>query len=115
MYIKKEVYREKDDSIAYIECIYDSSNILKTTYFPLQNKLFIYFKHGGTYSYLNINSNLYEEFENCESHGKFFAEKIKNNPKYPYLKEFKLYESEIEECKKIIKESKDNKNESTNK
>lgn len=112
MYIKKEIFKEKDDSIAYIECIYDSSNILKTTYFPNLNKLYVYFKRGGTYSYSNINNELYNEFENCESHGKFFAGKIKNSELYPYYKEFKLYGSEIEECEKIIKEHRESKNES---
>lgn len=110
MYITKEIYIEKDESIAYIECIYNSSNILKTTYFPTQEKLFIYFKRGGTYSYLNVDEKLYNEFENAESHGKFLQERIKNNPYHQHLKEFTLYKSEIDDCEKIILESKNKSN-----
>ncbi len=111
MYITKQIFTEKDESIAYIECVYNSSNILKTTYFPKLDKLFIYFKRGGTYSYLNVSNKLYDEFENAESQGKFLQEKIRNNPNHPYLKEFTLYQSEIDECEKIITESKNKQNE----
>ena len=38
----------------YVEAIYESSNILMSTYFPEKNKLFIHFSRGGTYSYSNI-------------------------------------------------------------
>jgi hypothetical protein len=89
----------------FIEAIYESSNILMTTYFPNTNKLFIHFNRGGTYSYTNINESLYKEFENAESQGKFFIANIKKNPnKYPYAKEYKLTATEINEAKQVINE-----------
>jgi hypothetical protein len=89
----------------FIEAIYESSNILMSTYFPEKNKLYIHFSRGGTYSYTNINENVYKEFENAESQGKYFSREIKKNPnKYPYAKEYTLTESEINEAKQVIKE-----------
>jgi len=89
----------------FIESIYESSNILMSTYFPKTNKLFIHFNRGGTYSYTNIDEGLYKDFENADSQGKFFLANIKKNPnKYPYAKEYKLTESEIKNAKSVIKE-----------
>lgn len=89
----------------YVEAIYESSNILMSTYFPEKNKLFIHFSRGGTYSYSNINESLYVDFEKADSQGKFFIANIKKNPdKYPYAKEYKLTESEINNAKLVIKE-----------
>ena len=89
----------------FIEAIYESSNILMSTYFPNSNKLFIHFSRGGTYSYTNINESIYKDFENADSQGKFFIANIKKNPnKYPYAKEYKLTESEINNAKQVIKE-----------
>lgn len=89
----------------FIEAIYESSNILMSTYFPNKNKLFIHFNRGGTYSYTNINEELYREFENADSQGKYFLANIKKNPnKYPYAKEYTLTKTEIDDAKKVIKE-----------
>ena len=67
----------------YVEAIYESSNILMSTYFPEKNKLFIHFSRGGTYSYSNINESLYVDFEKADSQGKFFIANIKKNPDNP--------------------------------
>lgn len=108
MLVKENIHKEKDGSIGYYETIYDSSNILTSTYFPKTNILFIAFNKGSVYSYGNISSEIFENFKNSESQGKFFIKEIKNNPnKYPFLKEFKLFESEINDAKKIIKEWKE--------
>ena len=45
------------------------------------------------------------DFENADSQGKFFISNIKKNPnKYPFAKEYKLTETEINNAKQIIKE-----------
>lgn len=102
MLVERKEHKEEGGDIGYVESVFDSSNILKTTYFPKNNRLYISFKRGHTYSYGNINEELYNEFEQAESHGKFFNEKIKNKDEFPYRKEFTLYPSEIDETKTII-------------
>jgi len=105
MLITKKII--EDDKDYYIESIFDSTNILKTTYFPSYKRLYISFGRGQTYSYGNINEELYKEFEKSHSQGKFFINEIKKNPdKFPYRKEFSLYPREIEEIRRIINENK---------
>lgn len=101
---KKEILNE-DGSIGYVELLIKSDNILKTTYFPKDNRLYISFSKGGqTYSYSNISLDLYGEFEQAESHGSFFHKRIRNNDSYPFRKEFTLYPNEITDAKSIINE-----------
>lgn len=100
---RKEVLNE-DGSVGYVEAIYKSDNILKTTYFPNTLRLYIAFSRGHTYSYGNITPSFYEDFEDAESHGKFFYNNINKNSKYPYRKEFTLYPNEVNDAKKIIEE-----------
>lgn len=107
MLINKKITTDKDGS--YIEAIFDSSNILKTIYFPHRNKLFIHFRRGHTYSYTNVTEEIYDEFEKAESQGTYFSDEIKNNPNYIYAKEFKLTQREIDEVDEIIKEWKSSK------
>ena len=108
MLVDRKEYTEPDNSVGYIESIFDSSNILKTTYFPKKNMLYVSFNRGGTYSYSNVRHELYEQFEQAESQGKFFVEEIKKNPnKFPYAKEFSLRDSEVDSIKKIIREHKE--------
>lgn len=105
---RKEVLNE-DDSIGYIESIFDSDNILKTTYFLNIQRLYIAFKRGHTYSYGNFPKEKYLEFESADSQGKFFHQEINKNSKYPYRKEFTLYPTEIKDVNKIIEENKKEK------
>ena len=106
MIVKRSEVTDNDGT--YIECIFHSSNILKTIYFTHKNKLYISFNRGHTYSYSNIDREEYDEFEKSESQGKTFYKKWINNSKYPYYKEFSLNNYEIEEAKKIIEEWKNN-------
>ena len=107
MLVNKKILKEENGDIGYYECVYDSSNILKVTYFPKLKKLYISFNRGGTYSYSNVTPKLFEEFDTAESQGKFFAKTIKSNPKdYPYRKEFTLYPNEINDLKLIVEEQK---------
>ena len=100
---RKEILNE-DGSIGYIESVFKSDNILKTTYFPNIQRLYIAFSRGDTYSYGNISPEFYEEFEEAESHGKFFYKNINKKIEFPYRREFTLYPKEVQELKGIVKE-----------
>jgi len=111
MLLQKKNILNENKELEYVDVLYDSSNILQTTYFPEQERLYISFNRGGVYSYGNIDKKLYEDFENAESQGKFFAKTIKKNPdKYPYRKEYTLYPFEIE---KLNEEKENNKKPNT--
>lgn len=111
MLAERNEYLNEDQTIGYVEAIYASGNVLKTTYFPKSKRLFIAFNRGHTYSYGNIEMDLYNEFEKAESQGKFFSEKLNKADKYPTRKEFTLYPSEVSECKLKIVEAKNKINE----
>ena len=104
MLIERKEILNDDGSIGYIESIFKSDNILKTTYFPKDRRLYIAFSRGHTYSYSNISPEFYQEFEDAESHGKFFYGKINKKPEFPYRKEFTLYPNEINNIKETINE-----------
>jgi hypothetical protein len=106
MLVERKEFNEKDGSIGYIESVFNSDNILKTTYFPNNQRLYIAFSRGHTYSYGNISPEMYDEFEEAESQGKFFHQKINNNKKHPARKEFTLYPNEVKDLKQIVEESK---------
>jgi hypothetical protein len=104
---RKETIDKEDGKLGIIDTIFESSNILRSFYFPKTNTLYLSFTYGQTYRYDNVENKLYEDFEKSDSQGKFFNSKIKNNDSIPYSKAFKLYESELEDAKKIIKEWKE--------
>lgn len=109
MLVEEKTIFNDDDSVGYIEAIFNSTNILKTTYFIDDNRLYISFNRGGVYSYSNISPEFYYDFKSANSQGKFFSTKIKKYPdKYPYRKEFTLYPNEIKEAKDIIEENEKN-------
>lgn len=63
----------------------ESSNI-KSIGYDTENKILeVEFRHGGIYQYLDIPENIYEEFMNADSHGKYFSEKIRNDNDYRKL------------------------------
>ena len=107
MLIEKEIHMDEDDTIGWVESIYESSNILMTTYFPKSKKLYISFNRGGVYSYGNITEDMYNEFENSESQGKYFTKNIRNKDEYPYFKEYTLLGGEIDRAKQVIREHKE--------
>ena len=111
MLVERKEVKKDDGSVGYVESVFKSDNILKTTYFPDIQRLYIAFSRGHTYSYGSITPEFYQEFEDAESHGKFFHQHINNKTKYPYRKEFTLYPTEIDEVKKIIEENNTNENE----
>jgi hypothetical protein len=107
MLVERKDYHEKDGSLGYIESVFNSDNILKITYFPKLERLYIAFSRGHTYSYGNISLEKYCEFEKAESQGKYFHQKINNNKAYPTRKEFTLYPNEVNELKQIVEEHKE--------
>jgi hypothetical protein len=110
MLVERKEIRVDDGEIGYIESVFKSDNILKTTYFPEQQRLYIAFSRGDTYSYGNITPEFYEEFEKAESHGKFFYKHINKKDEYPYRREFTLYPNEINELREVIKNKEEEEN-----
>lgn len=106
MLVERKEYRVDDGEIGYIESIFKSENILKTTYFPEREMLYIAFSRGHIYSYGNISLKFYEEFEKAESHGKFFYKYINKKKEYPYRREFTLYPNEVKDLKDIVENHK---------
>ena len=105
-YIEKYEHIE-DGIITYVDTYFDSSNILKSTYFTQKNKLYVHFSKGGTYSYENVTSEQHNALLEAESSGKYFISEIqKNVERHPYRKEFTLNPSEITEIKLLIETKK---------
>jgi hypothetical protein len=102
MLVERKEVKKEDGNIGYIESVFKSDNILKTTYFPDSQRLYIAFSRGHTYSYGNISPEFYEKFEASDSHGKFFHQFINNKTSYPYRKEFTLYPQEVQDLKTIV-------------
>jgi hypothetical protein len=63
-----------------VTAIYDSSNILASTYDNATNNLEITFKAGTRYRYNNVTKTDYMRFELAESQGKIFSSHIKKYP-----------------------------------
>jgi len=61
-----------------IECLYKSSNILKSKWNPINSLLEITFNYGGKYQYSNVDHKDYLRFEADESQGKVFSKHIKH-------------------------------------
>lgn len=106
MLVERKEHKEKDNSVGYIECVFVSDNILKTTYFPNIQRLYIAFSRGHTYSYGNFSPEKYQEFEEADSQGKYFHKEINNKNKYPARKEFTLYPNEVKDIKIIVENNK---------
>ena len=114
MIVEHIEHTDENNKIGYIESVYKSDNVLKTTYFPEKNRLYITFSRDNTYSYTNVDSELYNDLENSESQGKFFHRKIKNNKNIKFRKEFKLYPSEINELKILVENHNNNNDNNSN-
>ena len=106
MLVEQKKFEDTDGSIGYIESVFKSDNVLKTTYFPKAQRLYIAFSRGHTYSYGSVSPELYAEFEEADSQGVFFFKRINNKPNYPTRKEFTLYPNEVKELKQIVEDHK---------
>lgn len=60
--------------------LYDSSNILASTYDTTTNDLTIIFKSGTQYKYSNVSTSDYMRFETADSQGVVFNTHIKKYP-----------------------------------
>ena len=60
----------------------ESSNIDSIGYDEKSSTLLIGYKNGRSYHYYDVSAEIYEEFKNAVSKGKFFWAKI--NKKYNY-------------------------------
>ena len=108
MLVTEKKFYNKNGTVGYYDAIYDSTNILQTTYFPEQQRLYISFNRGGVYSYENITDRTYVIFKTHESQGKFFAKEIKSQPKlFPYRKEYTLYPEEVKDLKEMVEKGKE--------
>ena len=63
----------------------DSSLLHSIGYDPQAETLYVNFLNGGLYSYANVPPEVFEEFQEAPSAGKFFLTKIKGQ--YPTTKE----------------------------
>jgi hypothetical protein len=71
---------EKDD---LVKVIYESSNVVASTYDKNKKDLNVIFKNGGSYTYQNVQPTDYFRFETADSQGKELNTTIK---KYAFLK-----------------------------
>jgi hypothetical protein len=71
---------EKDE---LVKAIYESSNVLASTYNRNDKNLNVIFKNGGSYTYQNVSETDYMRFETAESQGKVLNAQIK---RYAFLK-----------------------------
>jgi hypothetical protein len=71
---------EEDD---FIECLYDSSNVLGSKFLKKEKKLAVIFKSGTQYVYNNVTNEDYKQFESSDSQGKLLNTVIK---KYTFEK-----------------------------
>lgn len=95
--------RQEENGV--VEALFNSSNLFKSLYLKENRIMYVFFKKGGVYSYYNVDSEVYDEFEQAESQGEFFSQKIKNNGQYPHSKEFKMKDFEINDLTNRINEA----------
>ena len=93
--------RQEKDTI--IKALYDSSNVLASTYDTESCDLTIIFKSGTQYKYSNVSKSDYMRFEIAESQGKVFNTHIK---KYAFekLDNFTNVNLLVEELDKLKKQ-----------
>lgn len=79
-----------------VDCLYKSSNILKSKWDPKNSILEITFNYGAKYTYSNVNHKDYLRFEADESQGKVFDKHIK------HYKTEKLGKEDVSELKERL-------------
>lgn len=87
--VKKRI--EKD---GLIKCIFESTNILASTYDKNNSNLTVIFGNGGSYTYTGVKNTDYLRFETDESQGKAITAYIKQ---YPFIKNEKIDVQPIKE------------------
>lgn len=94
---------ENDDKI---KAIYESSNILASTYEPKTKDLTIIFKRGASYTYKNVDKNDFFRFETADSQGEILNK---------YIKKYDSVKNDAVDVKKIEDEILNLREEETNK
>lgn len=90
---------EKDE---LVEVLYESSNVVASTYNKNDKNLNVVFKNGGSYTYQDVSATDYMRFEMADSQGKELNTTIK---KYSFLKHDNVDISEtIDRVKKLKQE-----------
>ena len=74
---------ERVEKDGLVKAIYESSNIVASSYDKVKKDLNITFKHGGNYTYQGVGDTDYIRFETAESQGAVLNSNLK---KYPFLK-----------------------------
>lgn len=106
MAILKSETIKKGEVIIY-NALWESSNILKTSYNATNKQLFVTFKRGGVYYYNNVDVTVHKDLLESESIGAFINSQIK--PKYTAIKVGVAEEEDISVIIneiKVLKESK---------
>lgn len=76
---------KRNDKGNIVDALYDSSNILASTWDKTTNDLKITFKRGAQYVYKGVKATDYFRFETAESQGVELNKRIKNVYKYEKL------------------------------
>lgn len=63
----------------------ESSNLASVGYDADNQILEIEFNHGGVYQYFDVPESIFEELMGADSHGRYFANNIKNEYQYQKL------------------------------
>jgi|TARA_B110000858_G_C17685167_1_gene418509 predicted nuclease with TOPRIM domain len=74
---------ERVEKDGIVDAIYESSNIVASSYDKIKKNLNITFVYGGNYTYQGVPETDYMRFETSDSQGKVLGSHIK---KYPALK-----------------------------
>lgn len=74
---------ERVEKDGLVKALYESSNIVASTYDKNNKDLNIIFKYGGSYTYQGVPDTDYLRFETAESQGVVLNKTLK---KYPHLK-----------------------------
>lgn len=91
---------ERKENNGIVECLIDSSNIIKSEYDELKKSLVLTFKAGTQYKYHDVLHRDYVRFEVSESQGSVFNKTMKN---YKYEKMDKI---DVQPLKERINEIK---------
>jgi hypothetical protein len=63
----------------------ESSNIKAVAYNEEAKELLVEFHSGGTYTYFDVDKDIYDKFLASDSKGKFFHKYVRNNYSYERL------------------------------
>jgi len=98
----KYMILERLEKDGLVKAIYESSNIVASSYDKVKKDLNVTFKNGGNYTYQDVPETDYMRFETAESQGKVLNSNLK---KYPFLKHDKVDVNKILEQIKDINEA----------